>query len=49
MVGVPHSPPSPPQVPAGRVPEDKGPYALTPNTVDLILTLGALFPRGGPV
>jgi len=30
-------------------PEDKGPYALTPNTVELIPTLGALFPRGGPV
>jgi len=25
------------------------PYALTPNTVELILTLGALPPRGGPV
>ena len=25
------------------------PYALTPNTVELILTLGAIFPRGGPV
>jgi hypothetical protein len=25
------------------------PYALTPNTVELIPTLGALFPRGGPV
>ena len=23
-------------------------YALTPNTVELIPTLGALFPRGGP-
>ena len=33
-----------------RIPsEDKGPYALTPNTVELIPTLGALFPRGGPV
>ena len=27
----------------------KGPYALTPNTVELISTLGALPPRGGPV
>jgi len=26
-----------------------GPYALTPNTVELIPTLGALSPRGGPV
>jgi len=25
------------------------PYALTPNTVELIPTLGALYPRGGPV
>ena len=25
------------------------PYALTPNTVELIPTLGALFPRGGPI
>ena len=25
-----------------------GPYALTPNTVELISTLGAFFPRGGP-
>jgi len=25
------------------------PYALTPNTVALIPTLGALFPKGGPV
>jgi len=32
----------------GFFPEDKGPYALTPNTVELIPTLGALFPRGGP-
>ena len=24
-------------------------YALTPNTVELIPTLGALSPRGGPV
>ena len=28
---------------------DKGPYALTPNTVELIPTLGALPPREGPV
>ena len=28
---------------------DAGAYALTPNTVELIATLGALFPRGGPV
>jgi len=33
----------------GFRPEDKGPYAFTPNTVELIPTLGALFPRGGPV
>jgi len=33
----------------GFLPEDKGPYALTPNTVELIPTLGALFLRGGPV
>jgi len=26
-----------------------GPYAVTPNTVVLIPSLGALFPRGGPV
>ena len=25
------------------------PYALTPNTVELIPTLGSLSPRGGPV
>ena len=24
-------------------------YALPPNTVELLPTLGALFPRGGPV
>ena len=30
-------------------PEDKGPGALTPNTVELIPTLIALSPRGGPV
>ena len=29
--------------------EGKGPYALTPNTVELISTLAALFPRGWPV
>ena len=29
--------------------EDEGPYALTPNTVELIYTLAALWPRGGPV
>jgi len=29
--------------------EDKGPYALTLNKVELIPTLGALSPRGGPV
>ena len=29
--------------------EDKGSYAFTPNTVELIPTLGALFPRDGPV
>ena len=33
----------------GFLPEDKGPYDVTPNTVELIPTLGALFPRGGPV
>ena len=33
----------------GIIPEDKGPYALTPHTVQRIPTLGALFPRGGPV
>jgi len=33
----------------GFLPGDKGPYVLTPNTVELIPTLGALFPRGGPV
>ena len=31
----------------GSVPEDEGPFALTPNTVELVPTLGALFPRGG--
>ena len=25
------------------------PYAITPHTVELILTLGTLVPRGGPV
>jgi len=31
-------------------PLEAGPsYALTPNTVELISTHGALFPRGGPV
>ena len=29
--------------------EDKVSYSLTPNTVELIPTLGALLPRGGPV
>ena len=33
----------------GFLPDDKDPYTLTPNAVELILTLGALFPRGGPV
>ena len=33
----------------GFLSEDKGPYALTPHTVELIPTLEALFPRGGPV
>ena len=37
---------------AGILPEDKGPSALTPNTVELIPTLGALSPlrwaRPGP-
>ena len=28
---------------------DSCPYALTPNTGEPIPTLGALFPRGGPV
>ena len=36
----------------GFLPEDKGPYALTPNKVELIPTLGALSPprraRPGP-
>ena len=32
----------------GFLPEDKGPYALTPNTVELVPTLGALSPRPGP-
>ena len=34
------------------VPLDKGPYALTPNTIEqleLIFFLGSLLPRGGPV
>ena len=37
--------------PHPRPPQRPGPhaYALTPNTVELIPTLGALFPRGGPV
>ena len=34
---------------AGFLPEDKGPHTLTPNTVELIPTLGALPPGGGPV
>jgi len=34
---------------SGFLPEEKGPYALTPNTVKLIPTIGALLPRGGPV
>ena len=28
---------------------DEGPYDITPNTVELIPTLGALPPQGGPV
>jgi len=32
-----------------RAAEDTLVSALTPNTVELIPTLGALFPRGGPV
>ena len=32
----------------GFLPEDKGPYAFTPNTVELP-TRAALSPRGGPV
>ena len=35
--------------PKGFLPEDTGPDALTPNTVELIPTLGALSPQGGPV
>ena len=31
------------------LPGDKGPYALTPNTVKLLPTIGTLFLRGGPV
>ena len=30
----------------GHYQVDQGPNALTPNTVELIPTLGALFPRG---
>ena len=33
----------------GFLPEDKGPYTLPLNTVELIHTLAAPFPRGGPV
>jgi len=33
---------------AGFLPEDKGPYALTPNTVELILPLGPFSPDAGP-
>ena len=33
----------------GFPPDDKGPYALAPDTVELIPTLGAFSPRGGPV
>ena len=33
----------------GFLPEDKGPYARTLNTVELIPILGTLSPRGGPV
>ena len=33
----------------GFLPEDKGAYALTPKTVELIPALGARSPRGGPV
>jgi hypothetical protein len=29
--------------------EDKGPYALTPNKVELFHILDVNFPRGGPV
>ena len=46
---VPHVVPICDALLTGFLPEDKGPYALTPNTVELIPTLGALFPRGGPV
>jgi len=37
------------EVLTGFLPENQGPYALTPNTVEPIPTLGARFPRGGPV
>ena len=46
---VPHVVPICDDLLTGFLPEDKGPYALTPNTVDLIPTLGALTPPGGPV
>ena len=36
------------QVLDGFLPEEKGPYALTPNTVELIPTLGARRARLGP-
>ena len=32
----------------GFLQENEGPDPLTPNAVELIPTLGALFPRGGP-
>ena len=46
---VPHVVPICDALLAGFLPDDKGLDALTPNTVELIHTLGALFPQGGPV
>ena len=34
---------------SGFLSEDKDPHALTPIAVELVPTLGALSPRGGPV
>jgi hypothetical protein len=43
------APPASPLACGGGGEEDKGPYALTPNTVELISALAALFSRGRPV
>ena len=46
---LPYFPWTVPRMPGRLWKPYKGPYALTPHTVELIPTLGALSPRGGPV